>query len=516
LLVRHVAYFIQKKGRKPHMKHLKTVLIYPRTVDTPVTPLGILYLAAVLESAGVKVTIIDTDIDDPPENIARQALALNPDFVGITATTAQILLAVDIAAMIKKLNVSMLVVVGGPHPTVCPEEVIDHECIDIVAIGEGEKIIENIARMVSGEIRREDVKGICYKDNEGIRYTTPESLIEDLDDLPFPARHLLNSRFYYAPPRMRGVWTKATGSIMASRGCPYKCIWCSSHTVFGYKVRYRSADNIIAEIIHMKDAYAIDSLYFYDDTFTLNKKLVIEFCCKLLKLNWKGFKWGCQARVDTVDEEVLSIMKKAGCVQLDFGVESGSPNILKTLRKDADIDKVKRAFALCHKVKINSFASFMIGIPGETYADILLTQKLIKEIKPDYCEFFYATPYPGTEFYDIALKENALDLTISYNRWMPSKQTDAPVVEFAIKKEELIRYRSMLHNSVIVRNYLSFLKSPSFLLGAIKIVWIGFSGVKKGFSRFIKTGKVDNIFVEILAEYRRKLKLRAQLPLEVK
>jgi radical SAM superfamily enzyme YgiQ (UPF0313 family) len=494
------------------MKPIYVVFVYPRTVDTPVTPLGILYLAAVLEKIGVTVAIVDTDINEAPVDIAKRTLALCPDFVGITATTVQIPLAIDIADNIKILDKNMLIIVGGPHPTVCPEEVAQYECFDIVAIGEGEKIIANIARMVVGEINKEDISGICYKENGVIKFTPKESLIDDLDSLPFPARHLLNSRFYFAPPRIRGVWTKSTGTVMASRGCPYKCIWCSSHTVFGYKVRYRSADNIIAEIVHMRNSYAIDSVYFYDDTFTLNKKLVMEFCSKLIQLDWKGFKWGGQARVDTVDEEVLSIMKKAGCVQLDFGVESGSPKVLQTLRKDTDIDKVRHAFALCHKVKINTFGSFMIGVPGETCEDILLTHKLIKEIKPDYAEFYFATPYPGTEFYDIARKENALDLTISYNNWIHSKQTDMPIVEFSIPKEELVRYRSKLHNSVVISNYLSFAKDPMFIFGAIKIFCIGLPGIFKGITRFIKTGKIDNILVEILAEYRRRLKTKVQSP----
>jgi anaerobic magnesium-protoporphyrin IX monomethyl ester cyclase len=487
---------------------MRIIFISPRAIDTPTQPLGILYLAAVLLKAGHEVKVIDPNIDDSVSTIADSVLLFKPDLIGISATTAQIENGIDIAACIKEKNHFIPIIIGGAHATVCSKDVLMKPPVDYVAIGEGEHIIINLVNALQLKTPIDQVRGIGYKKNGEAIFTHREPLIENLDEIPFPARELLNSRYYYAPPRIRGIWTKATATVMASRGCPFKCIWCSSHTVFGYKVRYRSPENVLAELQHLIDEFNIDSIYFIDDTFTLNPKYVEKVCNLIIEKKWKDLKWGCQARVDTVSEDMLKLMKKAGCIQLDFGVESGSPKILANLKKQIDIDAIKKAFMICHKVGMNAFASFMIGTPGENIDDIIMTKQLIREIKPDYCEFFYATPYPGTEFYDLVVERGALPKNASFIDWYASKQVDRPKIHLDSSEDDIIKYRTMLHNSVVLNNYLTLLKNPSFLIGGLGILIKGFPGIFNGIGRFLKTGKFDNILVEILAYYRKKLKSR--------
>jgi anaerobic magnesium-protoporphyrin IX monomethyl ester cyclase len=193
---------------------MKVIFITPRAIDTPTQPLGILYLAAVLMKEMHVVKIIDPNIDESASTIAAKALAFEPDLIGITATTAQIESAVEIAASIKENRKSLPIIVGGSHASVCPQNVLLKDPVDYVAIGEGERIIVNFVNALQGKIPMDQVKGIGYK-SDGIPVFTPrESLIENLDEVPFPARELLNSRYYYAPPRIRGIWTKATATVI--------------------------------------------------------------------------------------------------------------------------------------------------------------------------------------------------------------------------------------------------------------------------------------------------------------
>jgi radical SAM superfamily enzyme YgiQ (UPF0313 family) len=235
---------------------------------------------------------------------------------------------------------------------------------------------------------------------------------------------------------------------------------------------------------------------------------VERFCELLLEKKWDDFVWVAQARVDTVKRDVLRKMKRAGCIQLDFGVESGSQTVLNTLRKGTKLNQIKQAFNIAREEGIRRFASFVIGTPGESIEDVELTESLIDEIKPDFTEFYYLTPYPGTELYEYAIKHNLIDINVPYNNWAASKQADEPVMHNDFTKEELIRIRSRLHNKVFSRNYVHIPLTPSFLVGMLSVLKNGMSGVPKGFKRFLKTGKLDSIPVEVVRAYRNNMRYR--------
>ena len=355
-----------------------------------------------------------------------------------------------------------------------------------------------------------DIKGIGYKKDGKLIFTERAELIKNLDDLPFPARHLLSSRWYFAPPRIRGVWTKSIITVMASRGCPYRCVWCSSYTLFGRKVRFRSPQNVFDEIASARDEFAIDSVWFADDTFTVDHAWVEQLCGLFVKADWKNFKWACQARVNTVTPRLLQLMKSAGCAQLDFGVESGSERVLEVIQKDIKLEQIRKAFHDTKALGINSFASIMIGTPGETREDIALTAKLLDEIQPDYTEIYYATPYPGTRLYEIAKSAGLLQAPFTYDKWYVNKNMDKPFICMSFTETELMNFRRMLQDRVRCNNFKTLLRSPGFIFGGFRILFSGFSGLFIGIKRFLSTRNIDNIFYEILREYRRKTKTEMQ------
>jgi anaerobic magnesium-protoporphyrin IX monomethyl ester cyclase len=484
---------------------MKVVLVNPRRLTTPNHPLGLLYIAGALEKKGHTVKVIDPSVTEKDEKIVEGILREKPDAVGFTVTTPQITRGISLGRVLREKS-TVPIIFGGVHTTVLPEEVLSKDFVNYVVVGEGEKTIEELIDSIEGKIDLKDVNGIGYKENRDLKFTDPRPLIENLDEINFPARYLLPSKWYFAPPRMRGVWTESTATVIASRGCPYKCIYCASHLLFGRKVRYRSVQNVIQELKELREGFNIDAVWFADDTFTLNSEWVNEFCGRLQDEKWRNFRWGVQARVDTVDSRILKNMKEAGCIQLDFGVETGSEKVWKILKKSIRKEQVVRAFKIAKSVGLQRFASFMVGTPGETEEDIMKTQNLIREIKPDYSEFFYATPYPGTDLYEIAVKHEQIDTNMPFDQWICSKQEDKPVLCMGFSKEELIRYRSMLHNHVVLRNYLTMLKNPSFVAGSSQILLKGIGGLTQGIKRFLMTGKIDTVFVEILHNYREKLK----------
>jgi len=339
---------------------MKIVLVNPRRVTTPNHPLGLLYIAAVLEKKGHSVKIIDPSVAEENWSVVKRILMEKPGLVGFTATTPQITRGLVLAKFLRNGS-AVSVMFGGAHTTVLAQEILSKEFVDYVVIGEGEETVVDLVDAIGSKRDLKDVKGIGYKENRSLKFTAPRPLIKNLDEIPFPARHLLPSMWYFAPPRIRGVWTKSTATMMVSRGCPYKCIYCSSHLLFGRKVRYRTVQNVIRELRQLRKEFKVDAVWFVDDTFTLNPKWVAEFCGELLKEKWHNFRWAVQARVDTVNYAMLKKMKQAGCVQLDFGVETGSERVWKILKKGITKKQVINAFKISKRAGLQRFASFMVG-----------------------------------------------------------------------------------------------------------------------------------------------------------
>ncbi len=380
-----------------------------KSAKTP--PIGIMYLAAVLKQHHYEVSLLDAEaLNLSLEETLEEIRKINPDVLGMTCTTPLYNIALMISKEIKKENQKMRIVLGGPHISALPNESISHPEIDFIVKGEGEYSFLNLVTAIEKEIstgQKQDysqVKGIGYLINGQPFLTAPQELIANLDEIPFPARELTPVDNYLK------LYTGKKYTVMTStRGCPYQCIFCDSVITFGHRARFRSADNVIAEIKEVVEKYDIRDITFTDDTFTLNKERTVEICKKIIESNLK-INFICSSRANTIDEERLEWLKKAGCVQITFGIESGDDNVLRTIKKGITTDMARKSIALVKKYGIGTHASYMLGNPGETLETVRKTINFARELDTDYAQFSIATPFPGTEMWDMANKQGLIKI----------------------------------------------------------------------------------------------------------
>lgn len=356
-------------------------------------PLGLLYIAAVLESGGHKVKILDGG-KHPEINVIKEIENFKPDIVGLSSMTFLWERCKTIAKEIKENFPDIFVLVGGPHPTVLPEECMkEASWIDAVGIGECEySMLEAVNNIEKGKSLK-DVKGLFYRENGKILKNSLREPPQDLDKLPFPARHLLEDIKEYIPSATEYKRLPVL-SMMASRGCVFRCLFCSNIT--GKVIRFRTPGNVLTEIDELVEKYGTKDIYFFDDTFTTNKKWVMEICDLLIERDY-DLIWSAQGRANTVDREILEKMKKAGCWKIFYGFESCLQKNLNMLRKGITLEQIKNATKLTQEIGIEVEGSFIFGIPGETYSDALKTIESVKKLNPDYVKFYPLTPLPGTD-----------------------------------------------------------------------------------------------------------------------
>lgn len=414
------------------------------------------------------------------KEIAKVIEAFSPDFVGISAKSVQIPSALEVAQICKEIDPGTWVALGGSHPTTNVEEVLTNENVDFVIRGEGEittlELVRCLEEGANSEVSLKKIDGLSFKDCQGIlRHNPPRPLIPQLDLLPHPARQLLMNLESYPPDQLN--------SVMTSRGCPFRCTFCAAHNIWARKVRYRSIDNIIEEIKLLRFRYGIRNITFIDDSFTLDRKRTMEFCQRLLD---EGIKitWSCLTRVNSLDEEVIKFMRKAGCTKVDIGVESGSERVLSFIKKEITLNQVRYTMKLLRRYGIFTSVFFMLGLPGETIEDIKETQAFMKEIDPDWvcCGIF--TPYPGTEAFDWCFQKGLIPTQIEWERFSHQSLHTHFVESISIEEfERLVRETFELfdnHNKRICslfrraksRNYY---RNPSLFIGDLKkfITWVG-------------------------------------------
>ena len=406
-----------------------------KKVGSCMPSLGLAYIAAVLEHEGIKVEILDCDAEKISLKKLSEKLSQynNPEFIGITATTSIIENAIKTAEICKKKFPKSKIVMGGVHPTVLPNEVLSNEYVDFVVRGEGEY---TMLELIKGKELKE-ILGLSYKQNGEMFHNNPRPLIRDLDGIPFPAYHLLPMEKYF--PAVGTYKRLPAMSILATRGCPGRCTFC--YRMFANKAHTRSARNIINEIKLLINVYNIKEICFYDDVFTLFKKNVKEFCTIIVdeKID---ITWSCFSRVDFVDEEMLSLMKKAGCHQIMYGIESGDEQILNNINKKTPLEKIEKAISLTKKVGIDTRGAFMLGNPGETEETMKKTIDFAIKLDLDLAIFNITTPYPGTEMYYWA-KENGYLNTEDWSKYDLSYIVmDLPTVDhITLKRYYRIAYR---------------------------------------------------------------------------
>lgn len=370
-------------------------------------PLGIAYMAEVLQENNIDVEILDASAEDMDfKDVEKELLKRKPDLVALTALTPTIGRALETAQVVKETLPDAIVVMGGYHPTFNFIETLEDENVDIVIRGEGEYIMLNLVQALENQSSLHDVKGIVFEDkNSKEIVVNPEApLIQDLDELPFPALNLLPMKKY----RLLDMDTHMT-TMITTRGCPMQCSFCSSAAMHGKKIRERSVENIVDEIEYLKTNYDIDTIAFMDDTFTLKKRKVMAICDEILKRNIE-IMWGCTSRVDTLDEKLLKKMKEAGCITIFIGVESADQQQLDNMCKNTTIAKIENAFKIAHKLKIRTIASVALGMPGDTKEIMNKTVKFVHKLKPNYAIYSLATPYPGTRFYKEAFEKNLIKI----------------------------------------------------------------------------------------------------------
>lgn len=379
-------------------------------------PLGLAYIAAVLEERDYKVEILDAPaLEMTSQDIARYIEAKKFDTIGITVYTPMYHRFKEVTEQIGPITDDIPIFVGGPHPSVLPEDTLSsNPAVDYAVIGEGEVTTVELMEAMEGKRDISSVKGIAYRKNGEIKLTSPREYIMDLDSLPFPARHLLPmDRYVPAPSTYRRT---PFAHMIITRGCPFNCVYCSQ-AVFGKKYRTNSPERVVEEIEHLIDRYKIKEIFFLDDIFTLNKKWANQVCDRIIEKGLhKEIEWSCSSRVDTVNPELLKKMRRAGCWQIHYGVESGSQRVLDYIKKRITLEDSRNAIKWSKEAEIETRAYFMLGLPTETREESLQTIQFALDTNPDYVKFSVTVPYPGTELHEIAKKEGSLR-TLSWERY---------------------------------------------------------------------------------------------------
>ncbi len=429
-------------------------------------PLGICYLAAYLGRAGIDVDIIDgaaTGIDLIPmvESICR----LRPDVMGITSTSVSFHRAVELAESVKKkLGSDFPIVLGGAHLSAVPLEAMAHECFDYGVYGEGEETFTQLVSALGAGRGADDIPGVYYRQEGKILFTSPRPLITNLDAIPFPRRNLLNTSLYTSLPT--DVRRLPKFSILANRGCPFNCIFCDS-AVVGKSYRTASPGYLADEMEMLKKDFGAREIFFVGTTFTVSREHTEAFLSELERRRL-DMMWTCSTRVDVVDLELLSRMKKAGCWAIRFGIESGSQKVLDFIRKGINLDQARKAVEDCARAGINAKAFFMVGHLNDTRETIRESIDFAKSLPLTDLTVQINTPLPNTEQFRRAKEFGTLD-TRDYSRYSffepvftPHGMTPEELVslqrqfyrEFFWRPAPLIRQAQKLLNWNTFRNYI--------------------------------------------------------------
>ena len=436
-------------------------------------PLGVAYIASVLIKNGHQVNVLDLNASEHEEKDFFSGLkSLSYDVVGITAMIINLKDVLRICEKLKLINPNVPIVLGGGLPTAVPEIVLTDSRADIAVLGEGEIIVVELLKVLSKGQELDRVKGICFKQDNKIIYTLNRKEFVNLDELPFPAWHLFPMELYLhseggAYPQM---------DIISSRGCSYQCTFCFTG-IFGHTFRGRSAENILQEVLMLKKKYNIKSFTIRDDTFVLNRKRVIEFC-ELLQAEKVDINWSCNGRVNLMDEKMLKQMRKAGCTNISYGIESGNSKIITEMKKQISLEAAKKIIRLTRKSGIVPLGYFIVGMPGETRETIKNSIDFCKQtgIIP---HFNFAGPIPGTELYDYAvthgyikdIRKYLLETNWKYMVINMTNLDDTELIQLGNSAEsEIMKYYLLRYPVLIVLLALRFMKKNGIKVFAAKLI----------------------------------------------
>ena len=381
--------------------------------------------ARIMEKAGCEVQIVDSPVENLDlDQVMERVAMFKPDWVGVAALTSLAEKTKVLCRTIRAKYPHIKIFVGGPHPTVRPEEVSEETGADVVITDEAENVILDMVKDF---------------DSFAAKKIVHAGKVKNMDDLPMPARHLIDLKKYTALPNNYKV-TPNSIHVVTSRGCPYPCTFCfdanSGH-------RQRSVPHVLAELKMLKEKYGAREIAFWDDTFTVNRKWVMEFCDAMIREKM-GLAWGCYSRLNLVDKELLAKMKEAGCWTLFFGIESGNQELLDNIKKLMTVEQMTEKVRLVQSFGIEIRGSFMVGMPGETPEMGRKTIQYAIDLNPDYAQFSLTTPYPGTGLYAEVEKWGVLNESYNdFHGWspvfVPKGYKDAEEVR-AMQKEAFKRF----------------------------------------------------------------------------
>jgi len=409
--------------------------------ETP--PLGLLMLAAYLIEKNCTTDVLDAPtLNLYPQEIIKIIEEKNPKVIGLSSLTSSFHNAVSTATEIKNRFPDKMIFIGGHHATILPIEVMkEHKCFDLLIYGEGEFTSEELMKrfhsfncdknkFLSSYETLESIKGIVFRKGESVVKTDPRPLIEDVDILPLPARHLVPMDKYTPLPNQ---YKRLPSHVMVViRGCPFNCSFCSNNALFGRKIRARSPQKVVEEIEHLINNYGAKEISFWDDMLTANKKWLTEMCNLIIEKKL-DLVWTCYARADSVNKETLEIMKKAGCWNIFFGFEAGDQQLLDNINKRIKLQDSRNVMKWCKEIGIEVRGSFMLALPGETPELAMKTINFAIELNPDYAQFTITTPFPGTALYETAEEYGSLKKDyLKYNN------LNAVFIPFGYKNEKEI------------------------------------------------------------------------------
>ncbi len=372
-------------------------------------PIGLMYVAAALEKAGFQVQMLDNYfMKKPIEEVKQLVIKTNPAIVGVTCGSATYRRCIETVQAIKQALPTCRIVVGGWHASYVPDSLLENPEIDYVVMGEGERAVTELATcIVSGnETAAITIPGVACR-RAGANIKNPPTFIENMDEIPYPARHLLPLELY--DRTIEYLDAKPADVMSISRGCVFHCGFCETRKLWGNICRGFSPQRVIGEIQDLQSKYGTKGIYFINDNFTLRKKETVQLCNLMIE-NKLDLEWVCDTRVDLVDNDLLALMSKAGCKTIWFGVESGSQKILNRIGRDTTLAQIESAFKLCRKNNIKTACSFMLGVPDETLKDMEASLKFAKKLNPDWCIFNIFIANPDSKMYQEVLDSKKYDL----------------------------------------------------------------------------------------------------------
>ena len=436
----------------------KELLVIP-----PLPPSDLMYLASIVEQCGYEAKIKDYSLGG---NFLEDLRSYNPDYIVANIATPSFKSDMEALAQAKLVLPNLKIIVkGAPFLTYNTNVVYENPFIDYVIMGEAELTLKDILN----DVPDRDILGICYSENSQGVQNPPRPFNENLDDLPFPARHLVDNSIYKRPDN-----GEVQAVIKVSRGCPYHCFFCLATPVSGSKVRTRSAENIIAEIKECVEKYNIKNFLFWSDIFNFDREWTLDLCRKIIESGLK-ITWSANTRANTMDDEMANLMYKSGCRLVSIGVESGSQEILNNIGKKISLDDIRNTVKILKKNKIKIYNYFVIGLPWETEKTVEETIKFAIELDSNFISFYTATPLPGTRYFAYAMMNNLVTETLDFSSayYFPAVRSHELSKERIFELHKLALKRFYLRPKFIIKTLLglrSFNEFKNYFIAGINLI----------------------------------------------